>query len=66
MLVQAIEAIWYGNRHLVIDTYSDVILMVKLIQETEIFQIQLSHDSVEGSEFVNLFAKRSVIIDAGV
>ncbi len=40
--------------------------MVKLIQETEIFKIKPGCSSVEGSKFVNLFAKRSAIMNAGV
>ncbi len=56
----------HGNCHSVVDTRSDVILMMKLIQETEVFKIQPGRGSVEGSEFVDLFAKGSGIINAGV
>ncbi len=54
VLVQAIRAIWHENHHLVIDTRSDVIFMVKLIQEIEIFKIQPSCGSAKSSEFVDL------------
>ncbi len=40
--------------------------MIKLIQKNEIFKIQLSRGNVEGSEFVDLFVKRSLIINARV
>lgn len=66
VLGQATGATRYGNRHLVVDTCSDVILMVKLIQETEVFKIQPNCGSAEGSEFVDLFAKGSAIINARV
>ena len=66
VLAQATRATRYGNYHLVVDTHSDVILMMKLIQETGVFKIQPGCSSAEGNEFVNLFAKRSVIINTGV
>lgn len=66
MLVQATRATRYRNCHLVIDTYSDVIFMIKLIQETKVFKIQSGHSSTKGNEFVDLFAKRSVIINARI
>ena len=40
--------------------------MVKLIQETDVFGIQPGRGSLEGSEFVDLFAKSSVIMNTGV
>ena len=40
--------------------------MVKLIQETKVFKIQPGCSSIEGSKFVDLFAKKSAIINAGV
>ena len=40
--------------------------MVKLIQKTNIFGIQPGRGSPEGSEFVELFAKGSAIINTGV
>ncbi len=66
VLTQATGVTRHRNRHSVVNTCSDVILMVKLIQETEIFKIQPGYNSAEGSEFVNFFAKGSAIINAGV
>lgn len=40
--------------------------MVKLIQKTEVFKIQPGHGSIEGSEFVDLFTKRSAIMNTRV
>ena len=37
--------------------------MVKLIQETDVFGIQSGHSCPESSEFVDLFAKSSVIMN---
>ncbi len=39
VLTQATGATRHRNCHLVVDTRSDVILMVKLIQETKVFKI---------------------------
>lgn len=39
MLAQAIGATWHGNCHLIVNICSDVILMVKLIQETDVFLV---------------------------
>lgn len=51
---------------MIIDTYFDIILIVKLIQETDIFKIQSNHGSIESSEFINLFDKGSTIMNAKV
>ncbi len=66
VFVQATRVTRHGNCYSVVDIRSDVILMVKLIQETEVFKIQSSRGSIEGSDFVDLFAKRSAIMNARV
>ena len=48
------------------DPYSDVILIVKLIEETKVFEIQPSYVNTKGSEFVDLFLKKSAIINVRV
>ncbi len=53
VIAQSTGVTRHGNRHSVIDTYSDVILIVKLIQETKVFQIQPGRGSAKGSEFVD-------------
>lgn len=66
MLAQATGATRHRNCHSIVDTRSDVILMVKLIQETDVFGIQPGRGSPENSEFVDLFAKGSAIMNIGV
>lgn len=61
MLVQVTGAIRHGNCHLIVDTRSDVILIIKLIQKTDVFGIQPGCGSPKGSKFVDLFAKSSAI-----
>lgn len=39
MLAQATEAIRYTNCHSVVNFYSDVNVMIKLIRKTDIFKI---------------------------
>lgn len=39
MLTQIIGVIWYGNCHSVVDSYSNINLIVKLIRETDVFKI---------------------------
>lgn len=60
------KIIRYGNYLLVIDTSFYLIFMVKLIQKTEVLKIQPGCNSIKSNEFVNLFRKKSVIINTGV
>lgn len=66
ILAQATGATWHENCHSIVNTRSDVILIVKLIQETNIFGIQPGRGSLEGSKFMDLFAKGSAIMNTGV
>lgn len=54
------------NCHSIVDTHLYIVLMLNLIQKTDIFGIQVGCDNSEGSEFVDLFAKSSVIINSDV
>lgn len=40
--------------------------MVKLIGKTNVFKIQPSYGNLEGSEFVDLFAKSSVFMNTRI
>ena len=51
---------------MVINIYSDFIFMIKVIQEIIIFKIQSSCDNTKNNEFVDLFTKKSTIINAKV
>lgn len=66
MLAQATKANQYGNCHSIIDIHSNIILMVKLIQETEVFKIQPGCGSVEGNKFLDLFVQGFAIMNAGI
>ena len=66
MLAQTTKATQHGNRHLVVDFHSDITFMVKLIGKTDVFKIQSAHDSSEGSEFVDLFAKGSALVNSKI
>lgn len=66
MLAQATKANQYGNCHSIIDIHSNIILMVKLIQETGVFKIQPGCGSVEGNKFLDLCVQRFAIMNAGI
>lgn len=66
MLAQAIWVIWHGNRHSIVDSHSNVIFIVKLIQKTDVFGIQPGYCSPKSSESGNFFAKSFAIINIGV
>lgn len=66
MLAQTIWTIRYKNCHSIVNIRSNVIFLVKLIHQTNVFGIQSDHGSLESSEFVNLFAKSFVIINIKV
>ncbi len=66
MLARATRATRHRNRHSVIDSRSNITLMVKLIGKTDVFKIQPGRGSPESSEFVDLFAKGSALMNTGV
>lgn len=66
MLSQTIRATQHGNHYSVINSRSDVILMIKLIRKTDVFKIQPGCGSLDGSEFVDLFAQGSAVINTGI
>lgn len=66
ILILATSVTQHGNYYLVVDIHSDINFMVKLIQETVIFKIQLSYNIIEDSESINLFIKRSAIINTRI
>lgn len=66
MLIQVTRATRHGNFYPIIDSRFNIILIVKLIQETNVFGIQSSYGNLKSSEFVDLFAKGSAIKNTGV
>ena len=51
---------------MVINTHFDTIFMMKLIQKTKILKIQPDYSGTKGSEFVDLFVKKSTIMNIKV
>lgn len=48
---------------MIINFYSDINLIVKLIKKTNIFKIHLGFDNLKSSKFIDLFTKCSAFIN---
>lgn len=66
MLIQTIRAIWNRNCYLIIDTYFDIIFMIKLISAIDVFGIQSGLNSLKSSELVDLFTRSPAFINTKV
>lgn len=66
MFIQTIEATWHRNSYSIVNPCFCVFLIVKLIQEIDIFGIQSGRSRLNNSEFIDFIAKSSAIMNTGM
>lgn len=57
-MAKAIRFRSYENHYLLVDSISDLSLLIKILVENKIFELEVGHD-IKKTEFVDFFAYKS-------